>query len=265
MTRRLLPFLLALALLPSVRADGSPSLYTTTHALQWVCEQLAGNDATVWTAAHPDAPEPEKADLVVLNGAGLEPWADALPAEKVFRTSEAVLDTFSELRKLGEEERDTFHHRARGITWLDPLHLRLQARAVAARLSDLLPETDLRPRLAAIEEALDELEEELRAHPRMSREPFMALHPALEGLNAFGWRFRAPHEHQEPLEFFESFPVRLAASIGDPAPETARALQAVHRVHTFAFDPGRDPVHGPADWPALTRRNFRTLTSGFLP
>lgn len=258
--------LLALLGLGVLRAD----VIVTTLPLQWVCETLCGPDLRV-RGYNPDsgqdAPDFASADLVVLNGAGFEAWADALQAPNLFRSSEAVAEAYSEARKLDEHARALFPIHTRSITWLDPLHLRLQARAIAERLAPQIPREALAERLQIIETALDALEKELRAHPRLKREAFIALHPALEGLSpGYGWIVRsAPEAPADFAAFYETYPARLAIALGEPDPATASVLQDEYRIHTFAFDAGTRPVAKDADWPALMRRNFTTLSSAFLP
>ncbi|MCH8511625.1 MAG: metal ABC transporter substrate-binding protein [Kiritimatiellae bacterium] len=256
--------------------DSRNKVLVTTHALQWVCETLAGDDAEVRFYSPDGGEEPpdfEKAALIVLNGAGFENWAAGLEADNVFRSSEAVLDAYSERRNFDENARQTFHLQTEGYTWLDPAHLRLQARAVAERMADFTDAEALAQRLQTLEAALDELERDLRAHPRMGSERFMALHPALiHFADGIGWRFRGP---SEPLPAYddeafalleqvrEVFPARLAVAMGEPDPQWSRALQRRMRIHTFSFDPGTDNPANAADWPALMRRNLLTLTTGF--
>ncbi|MCH8514511.1 MAG: metal ABC transporter substrate-binding protein [Kiritimatiellae bacterium] len=258
--------------------DSRNKVIVTTHALQWVCETLAGDDAEVRFFSPDGGEEPpdfEKAALIVLNGAGFETWAAGLEAENVFRSSEAVLDAYSERRKFDENARQTFHLQTEGYTWLDPAHLRLQAKAVAERMSDFTDAEDLTQRLQTLEAALDRLDTDLRAHPRMSRERFMALHPALiHFADGIGWSFRGP---SEPLPAYddeafalleqirEVFPARLAVAMGRVDPQWSRTLQSRMHIHTFSFNPGTDKSANAADWPALMRRNLQTLTSGFLP
>ena len=252
-------------------------IVTTTHALQWVCETLAGDDAEVRFYSPTDGEEPpdfEKAELIVLNGAGFETWAAGLEADNVFRTSEAVLDAYSERRNFDENARQTFHQETEGYTWLDPAHLRLQARAVAERMAGFTTADDLAQRLQTLETALDKLEAELRAHhPRMTTERFMALHPALVLFaDGIGWRFRGPAEplpayNDEAFTLLEDlrevFPARLAVAMGEPDPQWSRALQRRMRIHTFSFNPGTDAPADAADWPGVMQSNLRTLTSGF--
>ncbi|MCH8514559.1 MAG: metal ABC transporter substrate-binding protein [Kiritimatiellae bacterium] len=258
--------------------DSRHKVIVTTHALQWVCETLAGDDAEVRFYSPESGEEPpdfEKAALIVLNGAGFETWAAGLEAENVFRSSEAVLDAYSERRNFDENARQTFHMQTEGYTWLDPAHLRLQARAVAERMSDLTDAEALAPRLQPLEAALNRLEADLREHPRLRRERFMALHPALiHFADGIGWRFRGPSEplpayddeaFAELWEFFQRYPARLAVSLGTPDPLWSGAMQRRLRMHTFSFNPGTDSPADAADWPALMRRNLQTLTSGFLP
>lgn len=255
-------------MLLSLRAE-QPVVVVTTFPLQWVVQGLGGEDIQIEGYAPERAekgPDLDAAALIVLNGAGHEPWAQGVELPTLFRSSEAVLEVYSEARNFDERTRALFHRRSEGITWLDPLHLRLQARAVAERLAPFVSPEALASRLQQVEADLDTLEAELRAHPRLRREGFLALHPALEALTpGYGWIVRSPDADESLETFYETFPARLALSLGPPEPARARELQEQFRMHTFPFDPGLYPVDGPADWPALMRRNFRTLTSGFLP
>jgi len=151
-------------------------------------------DPAYWKPSSSDIARVQAAELIVLNGAGYEPWAQqaALPRARTVELAlaQGVRD------KLIEERGDTHSHGPEGehshagfafTTWLSPAILREQARALAAELARLRPteKPAIDAKLVELNAKLDELDAELkelaRAQPR-----WLGSHPVYQYLAQAG-------------------------------------------------------------------------------
>ena len=165
----------------------------------------SGGDPAYWKPSAEELARIQQADLVLLNGAGYEPWAEqaALPRARTVDLSRAVQSS------LVAEEGETHSHGPEGehshagfafTTWLSPDILRAQAQEIALALAAAKPS-----RKPAIEEALSKLNEELLAlgaklRATAARQPlWLASHPVYQYLAQAGGTTVASM-HWEPGE-----------------------------------------------------------------
>ena len=138
--------------------DTTPVIYVTNYPMQYFAETIAGDlmyvrfpasgsgDPAYWKPTPEEIADMQKADLVLLNGAGYEQWLKGvtLPPSRVF-------DSMSGLqgRLIEEEGTITHSHGGEGehthgeiafTTWLDLSLANEQARAVKDKLSRRWPE-----------------------------------------------------------------------------------------------------------------------------
>jgi zinc transport system substrate-binding protein len=123
-------------------------------------------DPAEWTPGTEDIAVLQKADLIVLNGAGLERWrgAVALPERKVVETADGFRSSW-----LVQDGGVTHSHGLEGehthagtafTTWIDPMKAIEQARAIKDALTRLAPERadDLASNYLALERDLRDLD-----------------------------------------------------------------------------------------------------------
>lgn len=136
-----------------------------------------GADPAVWQPGIADLTALQGADLIVLNGAGFEPWAErvSLPRARVVDTSQSFADRFIPVEGVTHshgEEPEHAHGAVAPNTWLDFT----QAAAQASEIADALARAD--PDAApAFQARLGELQAELDALDARA----MSLGAALEG------------------------------------------------------------------------------------
>ncbi len=194
-----------------VRATrAKPLVYATSYPLAYFAERIGGDlvevvcpvppgeDPATWMPDAKTIAAYQRADLILVNGAGYEQWLDkvSLPKERVF-------DTTAHLEALIKIENATTHshggktHTHEGVnphTWLDFTSASSQADAVRARMATLTPAEHA----SALESRSVELREDLLAlYDRLSLMPHVrvwASHPSYDYLaRAHRWTLHNAH------------------------------------------------------------------------
>lgn len=183
MKRTFLSLLLcALLLLPGcgghTQADGALRVAATTYPVYLLAQAVAGGAEGVevslvidqqvsclhdYTLTMKDMEAVERADVLVLNGAGLEDFLeDVLEGRTAIDCSEGI-----ELLESGEEHdhghEDGHHHEEDPHIWMDPLNAARMAQNIAAGLSALAPEhgAEFEANARAVSAELEQLHTEL--------------------------------------------------------------------------------------------------------
>jgi len=140
----------------SSEVGGKPLVVVSNYPLYFFATQIAGQEAEVrfpsiegdpamWAPADSDVGTLQRADLLILNGAGYEAWLAfaTLPRERILDTTKNA-----ETMLLPMKEATVHQHGPQGehshegtafTTWLDPLLAIEQARAITLGLSELVP------------------------------------------------------------------------------------------------------------------------------
>lgn len=140
------------------KASTKPAIVVSCYPLFAMVDELAGNSVTLispndqkdasleWSPKAEDIRAMQAADLILLNGAGFEPWTQnlSLPRSRTVTTSSAYAE-----RLLQIDGSMTHQHGPRGdgtnrlvasATWLDPELAAAQLNQVAKSLCKLLPD-----------------------------------------------------------------------------------------------------------------------------
>lgn len=137
-------------------SDRPTTVAVTNYPLRYFVERIAGDRVEVewlvpdgvnpadWQPSADDVATMGAADLVLLNGAGYEPWMEtaSLPSRIVVDTSAGFKDRLIETDDRVHAHGPEGSHSHAGIashTWLDPDLAMLQAQAVLEALSNLVP------------------------------------------------------------------------------------------------------------------------------
>ena len=182
-----------------VTGRDKPLIYTTFYPTRYFAERIGGDraevvcpvpvgeDAIFWMPEAKVIAAYQKADLIIVNGAGFAKWVDkvSLPQAKIVDTAKPLAKEFIRY------EKSTTHshgpsgaHEHKGIdghTWVDPVNAKVQAGEIAKAMKKRFPE-----HAAAFEEGwkslakdLDGLHEELDALAKgYGGRPILASHPA---------------------------------------------------------------------------------------
>jgi zinc transport system substrate-binding protein len=237
-----------------------------------------GIDPADWQPSVADVMAMQEADLILLNGAGYEPWLErvSLPAPRVLISSEAVTE------QLIESETITHQHGPEGAhshtetaftLWLDPLLAVEQARAVGSAISVLHPQA-----ANEIEERMDDLEQELlqlheawlRVVVQIGSAPLLFSHPVYQYLER-RYQLNGRSLHWEPDEdpgesewssivaLLETQPATLMIWEAEPLPDIASRLDAMG-VSVLVVEPAAD-VDPDATYLERQRANVARLST----
>ena len=241
--------------------------------------KLADGDPAYWKPTAAQIADIQAADLIVLNGAGYEPWAEqaALPRARTLDLSLAVTP------RLIAEEGETHSHGPEGAhshtgtaftTWLSPEILRAQARALALALIERQPS-----RREQFETALQTLDGELAAigdalKAAAAKQPvWLGSHPVYQYLAQAGGT-RIDSVHWEPGEMpadteWTKFRLTRAAAPkplavmlweGEPGDEIRAKLDA-EGVKVLVFAPLGDPSFAGGDFIAYLRDRVAAMAA----
>lgn len=222
---------------PSTESPGKPTVIAVSYPLASIALRLGGDaielnypvpaeeDSLFWSPGEDDVLAMQGVDLLLLNGAGHEPWEEQVSLSPLTKavTAQGFRDQWIEqedavTHKHGPEGEHT-HAGLVATTWLDPLLFREQIQVVQWSLVKLLPN-----QREVIEERTEQASRELQAvHERWEQirallgdQPLIASHPVYHYLaRRYGWNVR--NEHWEPDE--------------DPTAEQWQAFDELLKMH----------------------------------
>ena len=201
-TAALLALVLIAMALPAAAGD-KPVVYTVNYPLYYFASRIAGDNAEVVFPAPADVdpafwmPDVEqiaafqKADLIILNGAGYAKWIPkaALSQYRMVNTSSAFSDRYIKTPgTMTHSHGPAGEHSHSGIastTWLDPGLAILQAGAICEALVKKLPdkEVEMRKQLSVLERDLTWLDSEITmVIAGKQGMPLIASHPVYQYL-----------------------------------------------------------------------------------
>lgn len=294
--------LIVVACAPAERADestdirqGPPQVYTVNYPLAYFAERIAGDsvavvfpapdgvDPATWSPPAETIAEYQRADLVLLNGAGYAGWIQrvTLSESRLVNTSASLADSLipvaGDVTHSHGPTGDHSHGDTAITTWLDVELAVGQARAVFDALVRLRPEneTGFRARLLALEQDLLELDEALKdVAARIGDARLLFSHPVYQYF-VRRYSFNGLSVHWEPDEKPTDEQWReLSAALevhdakwmiweGDPHPETVSRLAGMG-IGTLVFQPaGNRPAAG--NYMSVMRENLRVLQQAFPP
>ena len=251
-------------------------VYTVNYPLQYFAQRIAGDYAEVVFPVPPDVDpafwQPDaadiggfqRADIILLNGAGYAKWVSrvSLPRRTLVDTSAGFSDSYiqTEGSVTHSHGREGAHSHAGTAftTWLDFSQAVEQAKAVRDALSRLMPEQGdaFARNFLALERDLLDLDARLNAIvARDLARPLIASHPVYQylarryslNLKSVTWEPDAlpPESEWRALaKLREGHPATWMLWKGDPAPEISERLQQLG-VQSAVFDPcGNWPAAG---------------------
>lgn len=266
------------------------TVYTVNYPLAYFATRIGGDRVEVVFPAPPDgdpaawAPEGQdiaafqKANVILLNGAGYAGWTKlvSLPEDRLVNTSESFAD-----RYLMAEDEATHSHGPDGdhsheaqiafTTWLDPQLAIAQAAAIRDALSARQPDAaaeftagfeSLQADLQALDQDLTALFEQLGDTPVVFSHPVYQYLQKRYGINGISvhWEPDETPSEEQMMELADQLirhPARMMIWEGDPKAESVEALDAM-TVDSVPLDPcGNRPESG--DYMTVMRENVANL------
>ena len=275
-------------------AEGSTLLvYTVSYPLAYFAERIGGDRVRVEFPAPPDvdpafwSPDPEtvaayqRADLILLNGAGYASWTDrvSLPSSRLVVTAAGMADRYVVVEDAVTHSHGPAGEHAHGTiaftTWLDPTMAVEQARAIRDAFARARPQHE-----EAFDEGFAELERDLldldgRLSEIVSADSARALlasHPVYQYLAArYCMEMRSVHFEPDKVPspamwrdlrgILEEHPARWMLWEAEPLPATASQLRELG-VESVVFSPaGNSPDDG--DYLSVMEANVRRLATAY--
>lgn len=199
-----------------VQPAGLKTVYVVNYPLKYLAERIAGGsvqivlpapadeDPAYWMPTSETIGAYQRADLILLNGAGYAGWVSkvSLPDSRLVDTSAAFADRYialdDDLLHSHGPEGEHSHKGTNFNTWLDPALAILQAKKIADAFSAAAPE-----RAASFEENFKTLQADLEALDATLKEitaksnptpPLVASHPVYDYLaRRCGWNVKSMH------------------------------------------------------------------------
>jgi zinc transport system substrate-binding protein len=263
---------------------GKPTVVVSAHSSAYLVERLA-QDSVELVNLLPDGADPvsfaptgdqvalaQSADLVLLNGAGLEGWVEtaSLPQDKVVDTSKGIelIELEAQLHTHGKDGEHS-HGEIDPHTWSDPIAFLSQAKATHSALKALpgLNAADLDAAMKGLESDLVQLDGQYKAvlEPWKAT-PMAASHPAFNyvarqyGLDLTSFDFD-PEQAPTDLHGFEHWAPGKSSPVlwweSEPAATTTAAFPAgvVH----LTLSPLEQPEAGRYDYFGQAKANLAVL------
>ncbi len=277
----------------SVKSTETPLVYTLNYPLQFMTATIAGEpvhvvlpdiegDPAFWQPTADAIANMQKSDLIVLNGAGYEPWLSqvTLPGDRLLDTSTGFRDQWIEAGGPTHShgaEGDHSHAAYAFTTWLDFALAKAQSEAIRDRVSGLLPdhEADIERNWKALTEQLDAWDRRLaELGTQYGDTPILFSHPVYQYLERrYGFNGRSLHWEPDSMPpdaewaalpaLLSEHPATLMIWEDEPLAETVEGLKALG-VESVVFSPmGNRPASG--DFESGMEANLKSLEGAVPP
>jgi len=275
--------------------QGRPQAYTVNYPLAYFAEGIAGDkfdvvfpapadvDPAFWSPSADSVADYQRADVILLNGAGYAKWAQrvTLPQSRLVDTSAALADRLIPLQDTVTHTHgpsgDHSHAGTAFTTWLDMSLAATQARAVFDALVLLRPEfqSEFLEGLNALERDLAALDDRMKdLSERIGDQPLVFSHPVYQYLiRGYGLNGRSVHwepdetpsDHQwdELAGLLDEHAATLMIWEGEPLQATVSRLEDMG-VQSVVFSPSANrPEEG--SFVTVIDGNVAALEQAFPP
>lgn len=274
-------------------SSGKISVYVVNYPLQYFAERIGGEQVSVVFPAPadidpafwmPDAKtisDYQKADLILLNGAGYAKWVSkaTLPRFRMVNTSAGFKDRYIEAAEIlthsHGSEGEHAHEALAFTTWIDFSLAARQAKAIVLALGRKRPElkNTFQKNYQKLEQGLLKLDRELKTLiSKDPSQPLVVSHPVYDyfarryylNIKSVHWEPDETPANEQILELnriLKEHPAKWMIWEGKPMKESVEGLQAIG-VNSLVFDPcGNTPNQG--DFLSVMRQNVENLTPAF--
>jgi len=269
------------------------TVFVVNYPMQYFAERIGGEhvnvvfpapadvDPAYWMPDRPTIANFQRADLILLNGAGYARWVDkvTLPRFRIVNTSAGFKDRYIEASEVithtHGSQGDHAHEAPAFTTWIDFSLAARQAKAITEALGRKRSELKdtFQKSYQRLEQDLLKLDRDLKT--LISKDPSLPLvvsHPVYDyfarryGLNikSVHWEPREIPTHEQMMELnriLKEHPAKWMIWEGKPMKESAERLKAIG-LDSLVFDPcSNTPDRG--DFLSVMLQNFDNLKLAF--
>jgi zinc transport system substrate-binding protein len=286
-------FILMFSLPLQIMAEGKLTVYTTNYPLTYFAERIGGDHITVFFPVPSDVdpafwlPDAvtvrkyQKADLIILNGAGYEKWTRkvSLPMLRMVDTSKTFKDNLIHIETNVTHSHgpggDHSHGGTAFTTWLDFSQAAAQAEAIYKALSRKMPvlKADFVKNFESLKKDLLALDAQMTAlSAKKPGLPLVGSHPIYQymarrynlNLKMVMWEPGEDPGKQKWNQFRElvkEHPAEWMIWEGKPLPESAKRLQEMN-IRSRIFSPCfSKPEQG--DFLSVMQQNIKNMGKVF--
>lgn len=197
----------------SATQTGKPTVYTTSYPMTFFAERIGGDlinvvcpvpadeDAIFWMPDASAIQAYQKADLIILNGAGFAKWVQkvSLPESRVVNTAKPFEDSFLTIEHTTEHSHGKAgkhaHEGIDGHTWVDPVNAKIQAGEIEKALVKRFPEHEaaFKTGFTSLAADIDALDSKLKTfQAAYKNQALLASHPAYNYLaRRYAWNLQS--------------------------------------------------------------------------
>jgi zinc transport system substrate-binding protein len=272
---------------------GRLTIYTVNYPLKYFTERIAGEHAKVvfpgpadedpafWTPDAETIGRYQKADLILLNGAGYAKWVGktSLPRSKVLDTSAAFKDRYIKIAGAVTHSHGAGgEHAHEGVaftTWLDLDLAVRQAGAIGNALGRMKPDLldEFQRNYAKLARDLKDIDKSIKdVVSKNPAQPLIGSHPVYDYFSSrYGLNMKSLHWEPDETPSSEqwaelkgilaSHPAKWMIWEGDPVQESVKKLESAG-IRSLTFDPcGNVPEQG--DFLSVMGQNVENLKAAF--
>jgi len=272
-----------------IKAESKVQVYTVNYPLKYFAERIGGElvevyfpapsgvDPVYWFPGADVVREYQKADLILLNGAGYAKWIKkaTLSRSKLVNTSKSFKDQYLYIQNSVTHSHGTGENHSHGeiafTTWIDPELAIKQSEEIKNSLIKILPDNNkvFEANFSSLKNDLIKVDNSLKdIFAKYSDIPLIASHPVYQylqrryqiNLKSVHWE---PDEYPNPEQWLEldkilkEHPASLMIWENEPLPEIKEKLLEM-KIKSVVFNPcGNTPEEG--DYLSVMKRNIYNL------
>jgi zinc transport system substrate-binding protein len=295
MSALLVVFGVAFAAEKAISPSGKPSIFVVNYPLKYFAERIAGDHAEVKFPAPPNVDPAfwnpdiqtiaayQRADLILLNGAGYAKWTKkvSLPQFRLVNTSANHRDRYLERASLvNHTHGPTGEHKHEGLaftTWLDFDLAAKQARAISNAMTKKWPRLrgTFERNFSALEKDLLSLDRAMgKVASQIKEVPLLVSHPVYDYLaKRYGLNIKSLHwepdqvpemgELQKIRELLKKHPAKWIIWEAKPLAETQKKLDSMG-IKSIVFHPSEN-VPEKGHFLDMMRNNVENLKRAKAP
>ena len=278
--------------LRDIKAESKVQVYTVNYPLKYFAERIGGElvevyfpvpsgvDPVYWFPGADVVREYQKADLILLNGAGYAKWIKkaTLPRSKLVNTSKSFKDQYLYIQNSVTHSHGTGENHSHGEiafnTWIDPELAIKQSEEIKNSLIKILPDNNevFDANFSSLKNDLIKVDNSLKdIFAKYSDKPLIASHPVYQylqrryqlNLKSVHWEpdeYPNPEKTLELIKILKEHPASIMIWEDEPLPETTQKLQEME-IKSVVFNPCAN-VPDEGDYLSVMNSNIDNLRKG---